>query len=218
MSLDFQGCAVSQRLPYALYCLQRGEQELFTMPNRRGARRRMRGGLSGVDELEVQDEKMKTTSSGLEQVQGGLPAAISGTWVVINQKLLASQKAAVQRFDASRKRVDALRHMLARQRMQFFVERKRRREVQRAARILVGLGSHDDTLNFTVGAFLFGLMAFMAGAAPGLLPMFNVVFFVCMLPARAIYFIHRKWIFFLIDFCYVRALHSTAAHVWYSCQ
>ena len=56
-----------------------------------------------------------------------------------------------------------------------------------------------------LGAALFGAMSFIAGAAPGLIPMVYVVFFVYMMPARTVYFIQRKWTFFLIDFCYVSA-------------
>jgi len=144
-----------------------------------------------------------------------LPATLSDTWVSINRKLLASQRMAAQNFHASRSRVEALRHSLARRRMQFQAERKKRREAQLAARLLVGLGHHDDTLNFVLGAALFGVMAFIAGAAPGLIPLVYVAFFLYMMPARTAYFIKRKWAFFLIDFCYWANTATTVVLLFY---
>eukprot|EP00191_Tetraselmis_sp_GSL018_P016787 CAMPEP_0177585952 /NCGR_PEP_ID=MMETSP0419_2-20121207/4792_1 /TAXON_ID=582737 /ORGANISM="Tetraselmis sp., Strain GSL018" /LENGTH=465 /DNA_ID=CAMNT_0019075769 /DNA_START=82 /DNA_END=1479 /DNA_ORIENTATION=- len=131
-----------------------------------------------------------------------LPEALSETWVVLNEKILASRRAAEQRLLASRRRVEALRTSIIRRRIHFQNERKKKREAQVAARLLVGLGSHDDTLNFTLGAVVFGAMAFIAGAAPGAMSLFYVSFFAYMMPARTAYFVKKKWQFFLLDFCY----------------
>ena len=121
-------------------------------------RRRVGGGNTGKSSTsqshgarpaEVSDGPPAASSPERSQGQSviALPASLSDTWLVINKKLLASQRMAAQNFHASRSRVEALRHSLARMRAQFQAERKRRREAQLAARLLVGLGHHDDTLN-----------------------------------------------------------------------
>eukprot|EP00951_Prasinocladus_malaysianus_P045823 scaffold619148_cov47-Prasinocladus_malaysianus.AAC.1 len=140
----------------------------------------------------------KLLTSSMTQI----PTALNDTWLVINASLRASRREAARRFTASRHRVEALRHNIARRRAQYQAERKRLREAKEAARLLKGLGSHDDTVNFAVGATLFGLLFFVAGAAPGLLPLCYIGFFLYMVPSRTAYFVARKWQFFLIDFCY----------------
>lgn len=127
-----------------------------------------------------------------------VPTVLSDSWFVLGQSLHASRSVAAQKLQNGRHRMQALRRSLSER-------RRKRREARQAARLLEGLGSHDDTLNFVLGATAFGLMAFLAGAAPGLIPSLYVCFFAYMLPLRTVYFFRRKWQFFLIDFCYVRS-------------
>jgi hypothetical protein len=132
-----------------------------------------------------------------------VPAALDTFRLALGESLHASRSAAAQKLQSGRRRMEALHHSLSRHRAQFDEQRRKRREARQAARLLEGLGSHDDTVNFVVGATAFGVMAFLAGAAPGIIPSLYVLFFAYMMPLRTVYFIKRKWQFFLIDFCYV---------------
>mmetsp|Transcript_1388 Transcript_1388/g.2452 ORF Transcript_1388/g.2452 Transcript_1388/m.2452 type:complete len:368 (-) Transcript_1388:824-1927(-) len=131
-----------------------------------------------------------------------VPAALDTFRLALGESLHASRSAAAQKLQSGRRRMEALHHSLSRHRAQFDEQRRKRREARQAARLLEGLGSHDDTVNFVVGATGFGVMAFLAGAAPGIIPSLYVLFFAYMMPLRTVYFIKRKWQFFLIDFCY----------------
>mmetsp|Transcript_36962 Transcript_36962/g.95863 ORF Transcript_36962/g.95863 Transcript_36962/m.95863 type:complete len:460 (-) Transcript_36962:215-1594(-) len=153
---------------------------------------------SDVNAPSVHDRHLGTWKAGIPvapALEVAVPAALSDTWLVLGQSLHVSRSLAAQKLQSGRHRVQALRHSLAER-------RRKRREARQAARLLEGLGSHDDTLNFVCGATAFGLMAFLAGAAPGLIPSMYICFFTYMVPLRTVYFFKRKWQFFLIDFCY----------------
>ena len=74
------------------------------------------------------------------------------------------------------------------------------------AHLVQGLGSKQDSQQFTLGILLFGSLTYLAGAAPWLLPTYFLVFAAIALPWRAVEFARKKWTFFLCDLCYVRPL------------
>jgi hypothetical protein len=67
-------------------------------------------------------------------------------------------------------------------------------------------------LPYSLGTFGFGALAFLAGAAPGLLPAAFLLFAGTAMPLRFIDFCHKKWQFFTIDFCYF-VNGAAAAHL-----
>ena len=75
-----------------------------------------------------------------------------------------------------------------------------------AAQLVLGLGSKQDSRQFTAGVLLFGSLLYLAGAAPWLLPMYFLVFAAVALPWRAADFHSKKWTFFMCDLCYVRPI------------
>jgi hypothetical protein len=81
---------------------------------------------------------------------------------------------------------------------------------QRARAVARALGTPRDTLHFTLGAALFGLLLLLAGAAPGALPWAFVACACVCLPWRAASFCRRKYGFYLIDFCYFANLAALA--------
>lgn len=64
------------------------------------------------------------------------------------------------------------------------------------------LGSWGESCSFAAGSLLFGLLLFVAGAAPAALPALFLAFFFIAMPARVVHFCRMKWTFFLVDFCY----------------
>ena len=70
-------------------------------------------------------------------------------------------------------------------------------------RIVRELGTKRDSQSFAAGTLLFGGLMFLAGSQPWALPWVYLLFICISLPLRTIDFVHRKWTFFLFDFCYV---------------
>lgn len=75
----------------------------------------------------------------------------------------------------------------------------------------MGTGSTRDSKNFTTGSLLFGLILFLSGSQPWLLPCCFLVFAAIALPWRMYDFHRMKWTFFLVDFCYV-SFNTSLSH------
>lgn len=66
-------------------------------------------------------------------------------------------------------------------------------------------GSQHDSCTLAAGSMLFGLILFVCGSAPWLLPALYLLFAAVCLPWRAQQFYKHCQGFFLLDFCYVSA-------------
>ncbi|KAG2493754.1 hypothetical protein HYH03_007976 [Edaphochlamys debaryana] len=65
-----------------------------------------------------------------------------------------------------------------------------------------GLGSKADTLWFLGGSVVLCVLVALVAFAPGCLPLAFVIFGAICLPWRIVHFVQRKWIFYIVDFCY----------------
>lgn len=61
-----------------------------------------------------------------------------------------------------------------------------------------------------MGIFLYGALAFAAGAVPWALPALYLAFALVCLPWRLVQFTRKKWTFFLLDFCYFANIAAVA--------
>lgn len=64
------------------------------------------------------------------------------------------------------------------------------------------LGRRVDSLKYTGGCIVMGGLLFCLGAAPQAIPALYLLFIATALPWRIISFVQRKWVFFLLDYCY----------------
>eukprot|EP00894_Picocystis_sp_ML_P000789 jgi/Pico_ML_1/51306/g2362.t1 len=60
----------------------------------------------------------------------------------------------------------------------------------------------EDRVLYFLGSVVFALGMFIVGAAPWAVEYFFLAFVATGLPFRALYYLKRKWQYFLLDFCY----------------
>ena len=111
-----------------------------------------------------------------------------------------------------RESYDALRRAVQRARRQRTPQNSRGSGQQTLStdlnRLLKDVGSRKESNLYAAGTLVFGAGLFIAGAAPWLLPACFLLFSAICFPWRMYTFSKRKWGFFLLDFCYVRASSS----------